>query len=105
MKRVTKNVRVEITQQDIDEGLRNSSTKCAVSLAIKRALNKIDPLLVDIYVTSTATWAAVLVDDGETVGKLRAQAVWGHTDTLAAWIRKFDRGEKVKPIVTIIRGT
>ena len=101
---MNKNIRVEVTQEDIDAGMRNSSAKCAGALAIKRAMNALDPTLVDISVLTSNTRAMQLVDDGETVGILRKPLYWGHTPTFENWIRRYDRGERVKPIVTIIRG-
>lgn len=90
---MNKNIRVEVTQADIDEGVKHSSYKCMMALAIGRAVNAV------VMVTSRFAAVEELVD-----GNVTKRIWYEFTDRTIKRIRQFDDGETVKPFVTIIRG-
>jgi len=90
---VKKNIRVEVTQEDIDEGVRRASYKCMMARAIARTVNRV--------VMVTARSAAI----DEPMGGSATKRLWYElTDTAIRRLKAFDDGEPVKPFVTIIRG-
>lgn len=94
-----KNIRVEITQEDIDEGVRHDSYKCMFSRAVSRAMGALDSTIRDIRTTSNYVLAS------EPVGPAATRSIgWALTPTAARRIKAFDRGGSVKPFVTIMRG-
>lgn len=80
-------LRVEVTAEDIDRGLRNSRCWCPVARAIKRALAGPDhgPLIPDAAVLVSGS--QVEIYDGR--ADLPPEAV--------AFIRAFDRHEPCRP--------
>ena len=72
---------IEVTQEDIDHGIRNDCTECPVALAIKRA---------------SGNWFGVIVL------VLNGICVRGRTyrtpRQVAQFIQAYDRGESVGPI-------
>ena len=90
-----KNIRVEVTQEDIDEGMRRSSISCAIARRISAIVGRVVTVLNRPAGDSPVayTWD----DDGSIV-------YWELTQKAGRWIKAFDAGEPVKPFVTWIRG-
>jgi len=79
------NVRVAVTQNDIEQGERHKSYACPVARAIRRALRKrgIGVVLVEVD----------YVDFANEDGKWHCP----FPDRIARWIERYDASEPVKP--------
>lgn len=96
-----KNVRLEITQADIDNGVRYASQKCMIALAARRAIGD---GVASLRVYSGHVVAHEVIEDDKARGVALKPVAWSLTDAAIKRIKQFDRGEAVKPFVTIIRG-
>jgi len=90
---LTKHLRIEVTQADIDAGVRHASYKCMMALAVKRATGLV----------AMVTTRFVAID--EPMGGAAIKRVWYElNDTTIKRVSDFDDGLPVKPFVTYIHG-
>lgn len=83
-------VRIEITEQDIENGAKYNATRCPTSIAALRAVRALG-LKVHCVTVGSVTMHFVLV--GSAMPIVRVQ----QPKELQSWIASFDRGDKVQP--------
>ena len=80
------NVTGEITQSDIDHGVRCDHEHCALARAVERMV----------------PGCSVFVDDYVAISNKNEDTELGMTDQILRWIDEFDNGKPVKPIPLVI---
>lgn len=78
-------MRIQITQRDIDSGLRSSPSRCPLALAVRRSV--MAPV---VYVAGREL--CVLPRVGEWL-------TWPLPPELRTWVARYDAGRSVAPVV------
>lgn len=77
------NMKIIVTQADIDNGIRNQGDKCAIALALKRDGHN------SVNVSGYGGISADGID-------------YKSNKTMEEWIKAFDRSDKVKPHTFVV---
>lgn len=80
-------MKIQVTQEDIDYGWRFRPDRCPVARALRR----------------TCGWVSVGINDIRTKIPYASVKYFTPSRRMKQFIRKFDRGEKVKPQAFIIK--